>query len=73
MEKGLDKMSDLYISNQFGKIKKRLTKNQYYVGEPVVSPDFKTVVFSQETDDDYELFQMNVDGTGLKQVRKFIS
>jgi hypothetical protein len=72
MEKGVPREMDLYIANQYGHIKDKLTNDDtFYFGDPVVSPDFQSVVFSKETDDDYELFQMNLNGTGLKQVHSF--
>lgn len=68
IEKGLPKESDLYIADQLGHIKKRLTTTELYTGEATVSSDFKTVVFSREIPDDYELFQMDIDGGSMKQV-----
>ncbi|KAI6191032.1 hypothetical protein M3Y97_00183700 [Aphelenchoides bicaudatus] len=68
IEKGLPKDSDLYIADEYGHIKKRLTTSNMYNGEAIVSSDFKTVVFSRETEDDYELFKMDVDGGNLRQL-----
>lgn len=68
IEKGLPKESDIYISNQYGHVKQRLTKSSLYIGEPSVSSDFQMIVFSKETEDDYELHLMNVNGTGMRQV-----
>lgn len=70
IEKGLPKESDIYIANQYGHVKKRLTKGNLYDGEPSVSSDFQLVVFSRETEDDYELHLMNINGTDMKQVRR---
>jgi Tol biopolymer transport system component len=72
VEKGLPKESDLYIADQFGHIKKRLTQSKLYIGEAAVSPDFKKVVFSKETEDDYELFQMDVNGGNMSQVNTYV-
>jgi Tol biopolymer transport system component len=58
----------LSCSNKYGVIQQRLTFNDVFDGEAVVSPDGKMVIFSSYTGSDYELFQMNIDGTGRKQV-----
>ena len=64
IEKSLPATNEIYISNKFGTIKKRLTFNNYYEGEIRVSPDGKNYVYSSyvEEDMDYELFEASVDG-----------
>jgi Tol biopolymer transport system component len=58
----------LIFSNQYGVIKQRLTYNDVFDGEAAVSPDGKIVVFSRFDGEDYNLFRMNVDDSGLKRV-----
>jgi Tol biopolymer transport system component len=45
-----------------------LTFNDGFDGEAVVSPDGKTVVYSSFTGSDYDLFQMNIDGSNRRRV-----
>jgi hypothetical protein len=62
VEKSLPKESELYVSNKFGTIKRRLTKNDNYEGEVRVSPDGTTVVYSQCSETDCGLQKINLYG-----------
>ncbi|KAI6192066.1 hypothetical protein M3Y97_00296100 [Aphelenchoides bicaudatus] len=66
-EKPLPKEMELYVGDLKGTIKKRLTFNDGFDGEAALSSDGKTVVYSSFDTNDYDLFRMNIDGTGSRE------
>lgn len=61
---------DLYIMQSDGKVIRRLTNKPGYDGGPFFSPDGKRVIFraDRNQDDHLQLFVINVDGTGERQL-----
>ncbi|MCP5328551.1 MAG: DPP IV N-terminal domain-containing protein [Steroidobacteraceae bacterium] len=62
------KGAELYISDRQGGNIQRLTNNEYYEAEVTVSPDGKWIVFGRMIDGNMDLWVMNSDGTGEKQI-----
>lgn len=60
--------AELYISDRQGGNVKRLTDNNYYEAEVTVSPDGKWIVFGRQVEGNMDLWVMNADGTGEKQI-----
>jgi Tol biopolymer transport system component len=60
--------AELYISDRQGGDVKRLTDNNYYEAEVTVSPDGKWIVFGRQIDGNMDLWVMNADGSGEKQI-----
>ena len=59
---------DIFVSNQKGKIIKRLTDSPGYDAEATVSPKGDLIVFTSTRSGDLELWTMNMDGSNPKQV-----
>lgn len=60
--------AEIYIADIDGKNVKRLTNNSYYDAEVSVNPDGKKLVFGRQIDGKMDLWMMNIDGTGEKQL-----
>lgn len=60
--------AELYVSDRQGKNIQRLTNNKYYEAEVTVSPDGKWIVFGRMIDGNMDLWVMNSDGSGEKQI-----
>jgi len=60
--------AELYVSDRKGGNVKRLTNNQYYEAEVTVSPDGKWIVFGRMINGNMDLWVMNSDGSGEKQI-----
>ena len=60
--------AELYVSDRKGKILQRLTNNTQYEAEVTVSPDGRWIVFGRMTNGNMDLWIMNSDGTGEKQI-----
>ena len=60
--------AELYVSDRQGKNIQRLTDNEYYEAEVTVSPDGKWIVFGRMIKGNMDLWVMNSDGTGEKQI-----
>ncbi len=60
--------AELYISDRKGGHVKRLTNNNYYEAEVTISPDGKWIVFGRQIKGNMDLWVMNSDGTGEKQI-----
>ena len=59
---------DLYTINRDGSNTKRITFNNVYTAESVISPDGKRVVFTSIKDGDLEIYTMNVDGSDVRRL-----
>ncbi|HQX41952.1 MAG TPA: hypothetical protein PK779_10360 [Niabella sp.] len=59
---------DIFVADLKGKIVKQLTKTPGYDAEAVVSHDGKKIAFTSMRSGDLEIWIMNIDGTGLKQL-----
>lgn len=59
---------DIFSANLDGTSVKRLTKNQGYDAEGVVSPDGKKIVFTSLRSGDLDIYLMNSDGTGMRRL-----
>jgi TolB protein len=59
---------DIYTVNRNGTGLRRLTHNDVYTAEGVLSPDGKRIVFTSLKDGDLEIYTMNVDGTGVRRL-----
>ncbi len=59
---------DLYTVNRDGSDLKRLTFNNVYTAESVLSPDGKRIVFTSLKDGDLEIYTMNVDGSNVRRL-----
>lgn len=60
--------SELYIADMDGGNVQRLTDNMYYEAEVSVSHDGKQLVFGRQIDGKMDLWIMNADGTGERQL-----
>ena len=60
--------AELYIADVDGGNLKRLTNNEVYDAEVSVSPDGKKIVFSRQIKGALDLWVMNSDGTGERQL-----
>ncbi len=59
---------DIFVSNQKGKIIKRLTDTPGYDAEATISPKGDLIVFTSTRSGDLELWTMNIDGSNPKQI-----
>lgn len=66
--KNYPKGAELYESDLDGGNVKRLTNNKQYDAEVSVSPDGKWFLFGRDTDGKMDLWVMNSDGTGERQI-----
>jgi len=60
--------AELYYADLDGSNVVRLTNNPYYDAEVSVSPDGTKVVFGRQIDGMMDLWMMNIDGTGERQI-----
>ncbi len=60
--------AELYIADLDGGNVKRLTNNDVYDAEVSVSPDGKKIVFTRQIDGKLDIWIMNSDGTGERQL-----
>lgn len=60
--------AEIYSSDARGGDIKRLTTNQVYDAECVVAPDGTWILFGCQTEGKMDLWTMNVDGSGQKQI-----
>ena len=63
-------MLEIFTMTADGKEKKQLTKGQNYNTSPVFSPGGKKILFlsAPNRDDNWGMYEMNIDGTGLHQI-----
>jgi len=59
---------EIYLSDVRGNILKRLTNNNFYDAEGVVSPDGKKIVFTSTRSGDIDIWIMNIDGGGVRRL-----
>ncbi|MBA3655998.1 MAG: PD40 domain-containing protein [Gemmatimonadaceae bacterium] len=59
---------DIYTVNRDGSELKRLTHNDVYTAESVLSPDGKRIVFTSLKDGDLDIYTMNVDGSNVRRL-----
>ncbi len=59
---------DIYTVNNDGTNLQRLTHNDVYTAEGVLSPDGKKIVFTSLKDGDLEIYTMNADGTDVRRL-----
>ena len=59
---------DIFTANPDGTELKRLTKDQGYNAESVVSPDGKKILFTSTRNGDLDIYTMNPDGSHVKQL-----
>lgn len=59
---------EIVIANLDGIVTKRLTDNNYYDAEAVVSPKGDKILFTSDRSGDLELYTMNLDGSDVKQI-----
>ncbi|HXV15643.1 MAG TPA: hypothetical protein VD758_02625 [Gemmatimonadaceae bacterium] len=59
---------DIYTINRDGTNLKRLTHNDVYTAEGVLSPDGKKIVFTSLKDGDLEIYTMNADGSDVRRL-----
>jgi len=59
---------DIYTVNRDGSGTKRLTHNNVYTAEGILSPDGKRIVFTSLKDGDLEIYTMNADGSDVKRL-----
>lgn len=59
---------DIYTVNRDGTDMKRLTNNNVYTAEAVLSPDGSKIVFTSLKDGDLEIYTMNADGSDVRRL-----
>ncbi|MGQ0647387.1 MAG: hypothetical protein ACT4P7_07425 [Gemmatimonadaceae bacterium] len=59
---------DIYTVNRDGSDVQRLTHNNVYTAEGVLSPDGRRIVFTSLKDGDLEIYRMNADGTDVQRL-----
>lgn len=59
---------DIYTVNRDGTDLKRLTNNNVYTAEAILSPDGSKIVFTSLKDGDLEIYTMNADGTDVRRL-----
>jgi Tol biopolymer transport system component len=59
---------DIYSVNRDGSGLERITHNDVYTAEGVVSPDGRRLVFTSLKDGDLDIYTMNVDGTDVRRL-----
>ncbi len=59
---------DIYSVNRDGSHLKRITFNDVYTAEGVLSPDGKRIVFTSLKDSDLDIYTMNVDGSDVRRL-----
>jgi Tol biopolymer transport system component len=59
---------DIYTINHDGSNLQRLTHNDVYTAEGVLSPDGKRIVFTSLKDGDLDIYTMNADGTDVRRL-----
>ncbi len=59
---------DIYTVNRNGSELKRLTFNNVYTAESVLSADGKRIVFTSLKDGDLDIYTMNVDGSNVRRL-----
>lgn len=59
---------DIYTVNRDGSDLRRLTNNNVYTAEGVLSPDGRKIVFTSLKDGDLEIYTMNVDGSDVRRL-----
>jgi Tol biopolymer transport system component len=59
---------DIYTVNRDGTDNRRLTFNNVYTAESVLSPDGKRIVFTSLKDGDLEIYTMNADGSDVRRL-----
>lgn len=59
---------DIFITDLNGKIKKQMTKNNFYDAEATVSPKGDKMVFTSTRSGDIELYTMDLNGKNVKQI-----
>lgn len=59
---------DIYTVNRDGSDLRRLTHNDVYTAEGVLSPDGRKIAFTSLKDGDLEIYTMNADGSDVKRL-----
>lgn len=59
---------DIYSVNRDGTGTKRLTHNDVYTAEGVLSPDGRRIVFTSLKDGDLDIYTMNADGSDVRRL-----
>lgn len=59
---------DIYTANRDGSDVKRLTHNDVYTAEAIISPDGSKIVFTSLKDGDLEIYTMNADGSDVRRL-----
>lgn len=59
---------DIYTANRDGSDVQRLTFNDVYTAEAIISPDGSKIVFTSLKDGDLEIYTMNADGTDVRRL-----
>jgi Tol biopolymer transport system component len=59
---------DIFISNTDGSGLKRITDNQKYDAEPIISSDGKDIAFGSQRSGDFDIYIMNADGSNVRRL-----
>lgn len=64
---------EIWVMNQNGTLRSKLTDNTFTDSSPSVSPDGTRIVFSTDRDGQIEVYTMNIDGSGAVRVTNHVS
>jgi Tol biopolymer transport system component len=59
---------NIFVANADGSGLNKITENQKYDAEPVVSPDGGQIVFGSQREGDFDIYVMNSDGSNLRRL-----
>lgn len=59
---------DIFTANADGSGLKKITDNQKYDAEPIVSSDGKQIVFGSQREGNFDVYVMNADGSNLRRL-----
>jgi Tol biopolymer transport system component len=59
---------DIFVADADGSHFRKITGNEKYDAEPIVSPDGKKIVFGSQREGNFDVYTMNADGSSVKRL-----